>query len=154
MKKSRVIVIVLSVLLALFALYGVVATFAVREAMQNNDTLEATYGEVAERYKELVGKYEKQVYEDIESNPVILTALAHSIDDNAKISVIDDIVYMHIPYTNDVKSKVAPFVSSIETELKNKDYSSCVITVVDEIGKCVFGWTILPNGESHAFLSK
>lgn len=149
--KQKVIVIILSVLLGIFVLYGVMATFAIRESMSEVSQLETKYSEVIDDYKELSNKHQDNVY----SVPIVLDTIARSIDEKATVNVIDNnVVSIYVPYSSGVKDKVEQYIWGIPTTLENDGYNSCIITVIDNDGKCVFGWTILSNGKTYAFLSE
>ena len=147
MKKYKVIGIILSVITFVLGAYSVIATKAIIDCTQDYDELLADYKELSEKHK-------NEVLEDVFSAPIILDAIARSINDKAKVSVIDDsFLYMYVPYSDEVKSKVEEYAWSIPSALKSEGYKSCIITAVDSEGKCVCGWTILLNGDSYAFLS-
>ena len=154
MKKLKIAVICLSILFILSVLYGVMTTFVIREALIESSMWETKYNEVVDDYKELSEKYQNGVLNDIRSLPIVLDATARCIDDKAKVGIVDKVVYMYVPYSSDVKSKIESYAWSIPSALKNDNYSSCIITVIDDMGKCVYGWTILPNSDTYAFVSK
>ena len=153
--KHKVAIIILSISLTIFVLYGVMTTLVIRETKSEISDLKIKYNEVVDDYKVLSENYQNEILDKAYSSPVVLEAIARSIDDKAKISVIDgSIVYMYVPYSSDVKSNVEKFAWSIPLTLENNNYTSCIITAVDDAGKCVYGWTILQNSDSYAFLSE
>lgn len=153
--KRKVVIIILSVLLTIFVLYGVMTTFAIRETKSEMSDLKIKYSAVVDDYKELSENYQNKILDEVYSSPVVIEAIAQNIDSKAKVDVINDsIVYMYVPYSSDIIEKVKKYVGLIPTSLKTYGYKSCIIVVVDETGKCEFGWTILQNKDSYAFLSE
>ncbi len=155
-KKGKIAIIVMSVLLAAFVLYGVVSTVAVREAFTESAEWKSKYNEVVKNYKEVSDKYIDKALENVNSSPVVLESVAKSIDDNAEVSAIGRVVYMYVPCSTDVmevKGNVEKYVTYISSALK-MDYDSCIIIAVNETGKCLGGWTILQNGDNYAFVSE
>ena len=160
--KHKVVIIILSVLLTIFVLYGVMTTFAIRETKSEMSDLKIKYNyavdkysDVVDDYKELSENYQNEILDKVYSSPAVLVAIAQNIDNDATIDVINDsIVYMYVPYSSDIIEKVKKYVGLIPTALNTYGYKSCIIVVVDETGKCEFGWTILQNKDSYAFLSE
>ena len=153
--KRKVVIIILSVLLTIFVLYGVMTTFAIRETISEMSDLKIKYNDVVDDYKELSENYQNKILDEAYASPVVIEAIALNIDSKAKVDVINDsIVYMYVPYSSDIIEKVKEYVGFIPTSLKTYGYKSCIIVVVDETGKCEFGWTILQNKDSYAFLSE
>ena len=152
--KCKVSIIVLAVLLVVSVVYGVVATIGVRDALNDASEWEMMHGEVLGNYKELSKKYETLVEKDL-STPPVIKAIANLIDDNASITTYNEsVVNIVVSETADIKSKVEEQLIFIKSSLNTYKYKSCVISVVDTNGKCVYGWTVLANGTSYAFLSE
>lgn len=153
MKKSKVIII-LSICVVLLGIYSIITTVAMVERTREYDELADKYNDAVDDYKSLSQEHSEDVLEEVFATPVVIESIASSIDDNAAVNVVDDVVYMYVPYSKDVKDKVEEYAWGIPSSLKNYDYKSCIITVVDDEGKCTHGWTILTNGETYAFLSE
>ena len=153
--KSKIVNVVVAVLLVAVVLYGIVVTVAIRETMIESSELKTKYDEVVKDYKEVSEQYSKEVIDKAFSIPIVLEATAQSIDKKGKVSIInDETVYMRLPYVDNIKDRVEEYVWAIIRELKQKDYKSCVITVIDDHGKCVYGWSILQNGDTYTFISE
>lgn len=144
MKKSGII---MGILIIILSAYSVLSTVAM--VQRTNE-----YDKITKAYNELLVE---NLYEDNDYSLITLEASAHCIDEGAKITRVDNVVYMYVPCTTnimDVKSNVEKFLFSIPPVLEKNELDSCVITVIDANGKCLGGWTVLKNGDTNAFLGK
>ena len=152
--------IILTILLIISILYGIfftIATVAIWESYfelsDEHDTLSENYSEVVESYKELHGKYSEVIEDDL-SIPVVIQGIAKSIGENAVVTKFDErVIHIIVSYSTDIKDKVEESYHFITSALRTSGYESCVISVVDENGKCVYGWTVFDTGDYNPFVS-
>lgn len=117
------------------------------------DDLLGKYSNVVDLYGELSEKYEAEIMDNL-STPVVITAIAKSIDDNAVITIYNEkIAHVMVSYSAGIKEKVEEFYWMIPSALSTEGYESLIISAIDETGKCVCGWTIYETGENDPFVS-
>lgn len=155
--KLRVVTIILSVLLLVAIAYVVLVTIAANETIDGwsvkYDEVAGKYSDAIENYKELYDKYKEMVEDDL-STPIVVSTIAKQIDENAVVSVFDErVVHIIVPYSDNIKDKVEEVAWMLPSSLGTYEYESCIITVVDETGKCAQGWTICETGETDYFIS-
>ena len=150
--KLKIVSIILSVVLLLFIIYGVVATMAVNEV---RNEWSVKYSELSDDYKEVSEKYQELLSEQVNVEHIITQSIISTIDENASFSLYDEsVLNVVVSESADIKDKVSENLYMIKGILSEYDYKSCVISVIDSDGKCSFGWTVLPSGESFVFMSE
>lgn len=156
--KVRVITIILSVLLLIAIAYVVFVTIVANEAIDGwsvkYDEVVGKYSDAIENYKELYEKYKNEIAEKM-AIPAPASAIANLIDEDSLITVFDErVIHITVPYTTDIKDTVEGYVAMIPSLISVYGYESCIISVVDETGKCVCGWTIYETGDTDTFMSE
>ena len=177
--KTKVTVIIMSVTIVLLTVYGVIMT--INSTKQSRaysdlseqfdytsrgydgledryDTLKAKYDELSENhsttlgeYKELVETYGNLLNDDLASHPVVMTAIARSIDERASVHLSNNVATMYLPYSDNTIDKLVEYTSAICLAVEQGGYNSCVVVVVSEDGHCVYGVSYLQNGEVTYF---
>ena len=156
MNKSKIIIVSLCLVIIGLGWYGVTSAMTKGDIEKKYEELTNKYDTVVNDYKELSNTYQDKLLNDAYSSPIVLEATASLIDNKAKVTVIDKVAYMYVPCPNDilaVKNKVEPYVGYIPGAIDD-EYDSCIITAIDDSGKCVGGWTVLATGETIPFVSK
>lgn len=124
------------------------------EIRNKHDTLQVQYDELFANYKDLYERYEGEIEDEL-SIPVVVSTMAKQIDKNAVVTVFDEkVVHIMVSYATDIKNRVEEYVGLIPSTLGTYEYESCIISVVDDTGKCVYGWTIWEKGEIDTFVSE
>lgn len=117
------------------------------------DKLNEDHFDICNSYKDLYARYNEAVADDMAIS-ISLQAIARVLDDNASIVIFDErVIHIMVSYFDGVKEKVEEFYPMIVTDLKTDGYESCIVSVIDGAGKCLYGWTIYANGENDPFLS-
>ena len=118
------------------------------------DTLNEDYFYMCNAYKSLYAQYNEIVADDAAIS-VSIKAIASVIDENSHIAIFDGrVIHIMVSYFEGVKEKVEEFYPMIVTDLTKDGYESCIVSVIDEDGKCLYGWTIYKTGESDPLLSR
>ena len=118
-----------------------------------NDIL-SKYNEVVTDYKDLFERYKNEIAENL-AIPASTSAIANLISEDSLVTVFDErVVHITVPYSTDIKDTVEKYVTMIPSSIGSYEYESCIISVVDEMGKCVYGWTIYETGDTDTFISE
>ena len=158
---SKVKSIILTILLVASILYGLFLTVIVMAAVGSYSDLSAEHDELTEKYnevfadyKDLYSRYTEAIKDDL-SVPVVIRGIAKSIDENSVVTTFDErVVHIIVSYSADINDRVKEYYAMIPSALRTSEYESLIISVVDETGKCVYGWTILSNGDNYPFVGE
>ena len=150
---KKVMNILLIILVVLFGVYSVMSTLAMVERTRDYNEVVDKYSNVVDDYKLLYDKYSNTM-NTTQVSQILIESVVHNISDVAECGIFNEVLYVCLPNFDDVKNKVEEHYQYISLLLEQYDYKSCVITVVDESGKCLYGWTLLSNGENYSFLSE
>lgn len=154
MNKWKIIAIVLLVLFVLAILYGGLTTIAFVACDREYTKIVSKYNEVIEDYKDLSGRYTETITEDLVITPVV-ESLARGIDESSTVSLTSDsVVHIAVPDSSDMRARLEEKIMFFPAALTSGEYKSCIITIVDDNGKCTQGLTVFPDGKNYAFLSE
>lgn len=119
------------------------------ELKEKNETLSQSLDEALEIAK----KHTEEEANSIETRDIMFAAAAKTMNENAVCTIVtDELILITVPSegkaATDVKAQIDSSVITIPLMLKNSDFKSCVIMVVDDTQTCLFGYTIKADGAS------